>query len=214
MRASWRVSTEDCPATCGVLCQACLHLAAAGAGAMPQTCCTGACSDPSWAGPEGYQQKASVPIAFDAAWCSDDVRITTTLLAALNAFLLDNGLDVAGKALELHQRLQPLLIRFWRQPRDFKLRDTWLLYLEIQLRLGTLQVQQRLASCGMQASCPGWSSMVNEQQLLVAQCELRCCRRLCMHRANTEVLRVSQQGNSVHMRCAGASVQRCHMMLP
>eukprot|EP00891_Asterochloris_glomerata_P002857 jgi/Astpho2/2857/Aster-x0134 len=69
----------------------------------------------------------------------EDVRITTTLLAALNAFLLDNGLDVAEKALGLHQRLHPLLVRFWRQPRDLKLRDTWLLYLEIQLRLGTLQ---------------------------------------------------------------------------
>lgn len=68
------------------------------------------------------------------------MRITTTLLAALNAFLLDNGLDVAEKALGLHQRLHPLLVRFWRQPRDLKLRDTWLLYLEIQLRLGTLQV--------------------------------------------------------------------------
>ena len=85
-------------------------------------------------------KEASVPITFVAAWCREDVRITTTLLAALNAFLLDNGLDVAEKAVELHQRLHPVLLRFWRQPRDLKLRDTWLLYLEIQLRLGILQV--------------------------------------------------------------------------
>ena len=144
MRARGRVPTQDCPATFGLLCQACLRLATAGANAMPQTCRPGAHSTLGRAGQEGHQRKAAVPIACVAAWCREDVRITTALLAALNAFLLDNGLDVAEKALELHQRLHPLLIRFWRQPRDVKLRDTWLLYLEIQLRLGTLQVQQRL----------------------------------------------------------------------
>ena len=111
------------------------------------------------------------------------MRITTTLLAALNAFLLDNGVDVAEKALELHQRLHPLLMRFWRQPRDVKLRDTWLLYLEIQLRLGTLQVQQRSGQLWDAGKLPWVEQLGHWQQLLVAQCALCCRCRPCLHAA-------------------------------
>ena len=57
------------------------------------------------------------------------------MLAALNAFLTKQGLDVCSRAAELHQATQPLVLRLWRSARDGRMRDTLVQYLRIQSRL-------------------------------------------------------------------------------
>ncbi len=58
-------------------------------------------------------------------------------MAALNAFLLANGLDVAGAAAGLHEAARPLLRRGWRAPAPKQaLREGLVTYLGIQARAG------------------------------------------------------------------------------
>ena len=72
--------------------------------------------------------------------CREDSRISTALVTALNSFLLKNGLDVSSRSADLHQAMQPFLLRAWRSSRDQKLKDSLVTYLNIQVRLGGLQV--------------------------------------------------------------------------
>lgn len=64
----------------------------------------------------------------------EDSRITNASLGALNAFLLANGLDVAGGVPALHKAVRPLLRRCWRgaRARDPRLRDCLVTYMSIQ----------------------------------------------------------------------------------
>lgn len=71
--------------------------------------------------------------------CREDSRISIAFVAALNTFLLANGLDVCSKAAELHASVHPFLMRAWRCARDTRLRDKLVLYLRIQVLLGGLE---------------------------------------------------------------------------
>lgn len=71
--------------------------------------------------------------------CREDSRISIAFVAALNTFLLANGLDVCSKAAELHAAVHPFLMRAWRSARDTRLRENLVLYLRVQLLLGGLE---------------------------------------------------------------------------
>ena len=61
--------------------------------------------------------------------------MTVAGVAALNAFLLTNGLDVAGAAAGLHEAARRLLYRSWRAPAPKQaLREGLITYLGIQAR--------------------------------------------------------------------------------
>ena len=61
--------------------------------------------------------------------------MTVCALSALNTFLSEHGLDVCGRAAELHRATQPLVLRLWRSARDSRTRDALVRYLRIQMRL-------------------------------------------------------------------------------
>ena len=88
--------------------------------------------------------------------CREDGRVTLCVLAALNAFLTKQGLDVCNRAAELHQATQPLVLRLWRSARDGRTRDTLVQYLRIQSRLQVslcMHVQTHQVCRGLQTSC-------------------------------------------------------------
>lgn len=66
--------------------------------------------------------------------------MTLAFINALNAFMLKNGLDIASKAIEIQQALQPFVLRCWRVSRDAKLKEALVLLLHIQLQLQGIQV--------------------------------------------------------------------------
>ncbi|BDA48015.1 Serine-protein kinase ATM [Coccomyxa sp. Obi] len=69
----------------------------------------------------------------------EDSRVSIAFVAAMNTFLLANGLDVSSKTAELHAAVHPFLMRSWRSARDARLREALVLYLRIQLLLGGLE---------------------------------------------------------------------------
>lgn len=73
--------------------------------------------------------------------CREDSRISLAFVSALNAFLLQHGLDVASMSLDLQRALQPFIMRCWGVARDAKLKDAMVLLLHIQLKLGAVQVR-------------------------------------------------------------------------
>ena len=96
----------------------------------------------------------------DQLCCREDSRITLAFISALNAFMLQHGLDVRSMSLGLQQALNPFITRCWGMARDAKLKDAILLLLHIQFKLGAVQVMTLLcALCTMD---------------LNAQCELLC----------------------------------------
>lgn len=50
--------------------------------------------------------------------CRDEDRITKKLVAALNAFLLADGLNLGDEVVNLHSSFRPFMVRTWLTTRD------------------------------------------------------------------------------------------------
>lgn len=61
-------------------------------------------------------------------------------VSALNAFMLQHGLDVASMSSGLQRVVYPFMVRCWGTTRDAKLKDAFVLLLRIQIQLGAAQV--------------------------------------------------------------------------
>ncbi len=73
--------------------------------------------------------------------CREDSRISTAFVMSLNSFLLRHGLDVSSRSLEIQRALQPFVLRCLKVSRDAKLKDSFVICLSIQVKLGGLQVR-------------------------------------------------------------------------
>ncbi|KAK9815077.1 hypothetical protein WJX73_007060 [Symbiochloris irregularis] len=68
----------------------------------------------------------------------EEGRISLSVLSCLNVFLQNHGLDMCRPCLELHEKLQPFIMRIFGCGRDARLQEAVVCYLRLQMRLQAL----------------------------------------------------------------------------